>query len=520
MNQSEINYELDIGLVTSFSRRILLLFGLIVSAYVMVVFAIDDSLYFFWGVMLAGIGLFSLLIYTKRRRRYYSPLIFTIFYFLGYLLSCCHVLLNKDDISRSGFGAIGSFMFTDSNFLILFLVITAGMGGIMTVTLLAEKIFGCRCRIAAKRKIGSYFLSKKQLLMWCLLWFCFSVCLILLMWHLEIGRTGLVGKTRLPFRLVGFFVYLKGIFIPFCGILLLDICLRGAWKRMASLVLMLLIVIGIFSSLGANSRGAFAFTVFPAILFLLFTSRRNNLSQRLFVRFSVIGLIVGCVVMFSVNIVRSFAYANVSWSLTDALNLLTNLKSADFDFFKMIANYMRLLTERVGGIRELLAVIGSNVSDIEIPVKMFMGMISADIYQSICNSVMGFVPFAGDGLGFGITYGMWGQLFLSKSYLVVYLGTAFLVGIVIFLEEVFLRKGLYSVALFISIFLSFQFWESASMFLLSRFTVTSLICYLTVLYVLKKIRKISLRRGCNTHKGLLKQDGREGVLIPRYDPQG
>jgi hypothetical protein len=492
MNQRAINYKLGSELVAPFPRRLLRLFGLIVSVYVMVVFAIDDSLNPLWGILFAGVGLAPLFIYSKRRRRYYTPLIFTVFYFLGYLLSFSHVLLNKNDMPRSGFGAIGNFMFTDSNFFIVMLVVTAGMGGILTSTLIAEKIFRHR-RGIVRKNVKPSFLPKKQLYAWIGLWFCFSICLILLMWHLEIGRTGLEGKTGLPFRLAGFFVYLRGIFIPFFGMLLLDICLRDARKRIASLVLILLIVIGIFSSLGAASRGAFAFTVFPAILFLLFTSRKNNLSQRLFVRFSVIGLIVGCVVMFSINIVRGFAYANVSWSLTDALTLLTNIESADFDFFEIVSNFMGLLTGRIGGIRELMAVIGSDVSGIEIPVKAFMGMISDDIYISIFYSVFGFIVPSGGGIAFGVTCGMWGGLFLSKSYFVVYLGTAFLVGIVICFEEVFLRKGVYSIALLISIVVSFQFWGGATMFFLSRFAVLLLICYLTTLYFLKKMRKASLR---------------------------
>lgn len=495
MNQSAINYNLDIELVAPFSRKLLRLFGLIVSAYVMVVFAIDDSLNPLWGVLFAGVGLFPLFIFTKRRRRYYTPLIFTIFYFLGYLLSFSHVLLNKNDMPRRGFGAIGDFMFTDSNFFVVMLVITAGMGGILTAALIAEKMFGRRRGgILTRTNFEVGFLPPKQLYVWVWLWFCFSACLILLMWHLELGRTGLVGKTRLPFRLAGFFVYLKSIFIPFCGMLLLDICLRSSRKRLASLILILLLVVGIFSSLSATSRGAFAFTVFPAILFLLFTSRRNNLSQRLFIRFSGIGLIFGCVIMTIVNVSRNFAYANISWSFTDALNLLTNIKFVDLEAFNMVGNFIALLTERVGGIRELMAVIGSNVSSIEIPIKMFMGMISVDVSQFICYSVMGFITPSGDGLAFGITYGIWGQLFLSKSYLIVYLGTVLLTGIIICCEKIFMRKGLYSVALLVSILLSFQFWGSASMFLLSRFIVLLLICYLTVLYVLKKILKISLRR--------------------------
>lgn len=491
MNQGITNYSLNNRLIQPFPRKVICIFGTIIGVYVMVVFTIDDSLNFLWGVLFAGIGLFSLFIYTKRRRQYYTPLIFTIFYFLGYLLSFSHVLLNKNDIARSGFGAIGGFMFTDSNFFIVMLVVTAGMSGILTVTLIAEKIFRRRRGIVTRKNIEPGFLPKKQLYTWILLWFCFSICLVLLMWNWGIGRTGLMGKTSLPFRLAGFFIYLRDIFIPFCGILLLDICLRGARKRLANLVLMQLIVIGIFGSLGSTSKGIFVFTVFPAILYLFFTIRKNNLSQRLFIRFSAATLVIGSILIFIVSFyVRKFAYTNISWSLKDAQYLLTNLTFSDFDIFEIFTYFMNFLIGSIGGIRELMAVIGSNVSDIEIPVKIFIGMMSEDSYRSISYSVFGFIVPSPEGTAFGIGYGMWGQLFLSGSYLVVYFGTILLVGIVICLEEVFIRKGFYSIALLVSIILCKRFWGSASMFYLSRFAVLLLICYLTTLYILKKMRRL------------------------------
>jgi hypothetical protein len=489
MKLSAINNNIDIGLVAPLPRKLLCLFGLLGCAYIIIVFIVEDSLNPLWGFLFIGVGFFPIFFYTRSKRRYYTPLIFTIFYFFGYQLSLPQILLNKNGIPRSGFGTIGNFVFTDSNFFVVMFVIIAGMAGILTATLILEKIFKRRQYIVVGKSIAAHFLPKKQLNVWIWLWFCFSACLILLMWYLEIGRTGLEGKTRLPFKLAGFFVYLRGIFIPFCGILLLDICLRGEWKRLSSLILQMLIVVGVLSSLGATSRGAFVFTVFPAIAYLFFTYRKNNLSKRLFMKFSIIGLAIGAGIIAIVQISRNVSYLTTSWSLSDALNLLKNLKIINFDFSDIIKTFFVLLIGRFGGIREIMAVIASNVSGIEIPFNMFMGTIDTGTSQFISNSVMGFVPRTTGGLAFGISYGMWGQLYLSKSYLIVYLGTALLVGITICVEEIFIRKGFSSVALLISILLGFQFWGSASIFQLSRFIILSLVCYLTMLYILKKIKK-------------------------------
>ena len=491
MNRRVTNYSLDKGLIEPAPRKVMRVFGVIISIYAIAVFAIDDSVSFFWGVMLAAFGLFPLFIYTKRKLRYYSPLIFTMFYFLGYLLSGANVLLNKAEIPRTGYGAIGNFMFTDADFLTLSFVIIAGMSGIMTATFIAEKIFGYRRRIGPLTKSEYYFLPKKKLHLWIWVWVFFSIFLMLLMWHFEIGRTGMRGKTPLPFKLVGLFFYLKGIFVPVCGILLLDICLQGIRRRLASLVLILLIVIGILSSLSGTSKGGVAFIVFPAILFLFFTSHRSNLSQKLLPWFSVVALVIAFIVVFIVSAVRRFAYANLSWNFVDAINVLTSLNDVDLHYSFYI--FISTMTDRVGGIRELMAVIGSNISDIEYPIKVFMGMVNDEYHRYLSYSVFGFIVPEGEGIAFGLTYGMWGRLFLSKSYFVVYIGTVFLVGILICFEEIFLRKGLYSVALMFSIIICFQFWGGVTLLRLSRFLVLLLICYFTALYVLKKMRKTSPR---------------------------
>lgn len=489
MKQSQANCHSDGELLQPFVRKGIRVSGILISAYAVGVILVDGSFSFVLGLLFAMIGLGALFFCTKRGRRYYSPLIITGFYILGYMLSFAQVVLNKDNVLRVGFGAIGDFMFTDSSFILFLLVVVAGMGGVLTATLVSERIF-TRNRGGEADEINSFNgFSEKRLYKWIFVWGIFSLCLMLVMWSLEIGRTGLMGKTQLPFRLVGILLYVKMIFVPFCGTLFLDICLRRGRRRPAILILTLLIIIGAIGSLGATSRGTFVFTVFPAIVFLLFTSHRNNLNQKLFVVFSSISVLLAGVVAFVVEVVRGFVFSKMTWNLTNSMSLLKDIELEDVKAFEMIQTLLSLMTERIGGARELMAVVASNVSGISIPVQMFMGSIDPEMSASITNSVMGFVPYSDETVGFGITFGMWGQLFLSRSYLVVFLGTILLVATIICFEEVFLRKGLRSIALLFAILLGFQFWGSASMFVLSRFTAITLICYFTAVYVGRRGRK-------------------------------
>jgi len=441
-----------------------------------------------------GVGLFSLFFYTKPRRRYYTPLIFTIFYFLGYLLYFTHMLIHKDEMPVTGYMSIGVFEFTDSKFFPVALVICAGMGGIMTATLIAERIFRYRSRLTRVKRIELESFSKTKLCRWIWLWFGFSVCLILLMWGLEIGRTGLRSKTQLPFKLEGVFYFFRKIFIPFCGIFLLDLCLKVNKKNLATLVLIFLLILGTLGSLGAISRKVLPFTILPAVLFLLLTSQRNNLNQKLFFRFIVISTIaMVCIVPF-VQVLRNVGFQGENLCLGDSLIILSGYR--DFDFSRMISTFLTLATQRIGGMAGLLAVASSGIAETEIPLKLFIG--DSLLSSNICYAAYGFNPIVNGTLAFGIGFGMWGGLFLSGSYLVVYFGTILLVGIVLCFEEVFLRKGIYSVALLFSIVLGFEFWGgSASMFLLSRYFVLLLVCYLSMLFILKNTQR-RLRKKCDS----------------------
>jgi hypothetical protein len=459
-------------IVLPLARTVLRLFGILSSVHVLGVLAVDDSLSCVWGLLIVGIGLLSLWIYTSPKRKYYAPLILTAFYFSGYLLSLPYILLHKDEIPLRGWGSIGSFGFTDSEFAPVVLVILAGMSGVLTATLIAEKVFTRRNITAPSDDAGAQFVSPQRRYFWILLWFFLSACLVMLMWHLEIGRTGLTGKIRLPLKMVGLLYYLRQIFVPFCGILFLNECLRFNDAKAANLVLILLIAIGVLGAFGAVSRGAFAFNVFPAVLYLLFTSHGHNLNQKLFLRFSAASCVIAVAIVFLVQALRDYGYQTDSLKISESLSVLGGVR--DFDFFKALSMFLHLATRRIGGLQELLAVSSSNIHGIGIPLRLFTG--DGSFSDALTYTVFGFHPATTETLAFGISFGMWGQLYLSGSYWVVYLGTALYTGIIIFVEQIYHRKGVSSAALFFAVLLSFQLWCVVGMNYLSRFAVLMCMC--------------------------------------------
>ncbi len=485
MNQNSINYSRNEWTIAPFARKWLCAFGCLFSAYVLFIFAIDESLHFLWGVFLVGIGLISLFTYTRSRRRYYSPLIFTIFYFLGYLLSFTDILLNKEDMPVSGFMAIGSFGFTNEEFFPIALTIFVGMSGIIVATFSAEKIFKHFHVIKAKR-IEPVLFSIKTITLrnWVWTWFVFSVTLIMLMWHLEIGRIGLKGATTLPFKLVGIFFFLRNVVIPFGGLLLLGLSLNADKKGLTKLLLWMLILVGALGSFAGISRGYFVFTVFPAFLFMLLTSYKSDWKRRILFRYMFGSVIMTVVLVVLVQNLRDVGFATGDLSVYESYRILTAW--SDFDPLKAISTFISLATARIGGMRELLANVSSGVNDIYAPWAIF---ISDSVYiQSLLLSVFGFVPFTSDTHAFGIGFGFWGMLALSGSYAVIFLGTTISCLLVLFVEELFIRKGAYSVAWFFAVYLCISIWGNIYLFMLARNAIMIALCYAIMNRVLNSTR--------------------------------
>ena len=473
-------------LLTPFARKFLRVFGCVSSAYLLFVLAMEGSISFSWGVLLTGIGLISLYISTRPARRYYTPLIFTIFYFLGYLLALSYILLHQEQISTSRYHSIGNFKFGESDFFPVALVICVGIGGIMTAMLLAEKIFKHKGVATSIRHAIHGVFSMRRLRLWIWLWFGFSLFLALLMWSTGVGRAGLKEEFNLPYKLAGIAVFLRKVFVPFLGILLLDVCVQVNKKRMATLVLVFLLILGTLGSLGGISRQLFAFTVFPAVLFLFFKSQNNNFSQRLFLKFMVISVIACLCIMPLVQALRNVSFGSKGTSISKSLTVLRTVA-----YLSLSANLTRvhkLATLRFCGMGELLAVTTSGVPEDGLPLQSLR--ISREVYNEICPAVFGFRPVSNDTFAFGKSFGMWGHLFLSGSYIVVYFGTIFLAGFAICFEEIFIRRGLYSVALLFSILVGFGFWTgSISVFFVSRYSVLLIFCYMIMLFFLKTTKK-------------------------------
>lgn len=435
------------------------------------------------------LGIMTVWFGASRQRKYYTPLVWGALFLVSYVLSLSQILVSFDEIPNNGFGGIGVMQFDNERMLDLSLIMTVGLLGIFCATLMFEKL--TRNRHCSGTKILYMDSGRaKNLLYW---WAGLSFAVEFLMWRLQIGRTGLVHGTHLPFKLVGSLVYIRFFTIPMLGLLFLDYFVRNGEKKLVVQSVFLLLAIGLVGSVTGLSK-------LPLVLSSLFIVGHFTMfwkyykkwfRSKLIVVLGGIGvllivMIVGILVV-TMEQLRTYYYGiglgtNFEWNgpyeailqyegevdIRDSMSLLTDM-----------------ILQRTIGIRELLVVFNSTSIDWSWE-RIWEVIISDDDEKinEITFALYGSVPDASDGKAFGIGYGLWGTLLLGGSYWYIFIGTFIYVLFALAVEELFDRSGIKALALGAAIIMRLQLWGGASIsFFWVRLASISVFTYAIVRYV-------------------------------------
>ena len=408
--------------------------------------------------------------FTKPNRRYSLPMLWSVFFIFGYVLSFVSVLLDPE---AAGVGARNDptlFVFSNSSYFSVFLVMLAGMMGIACAAVTFEKIFHCNRGLSvAKNQINPN--SHHPLRMTSLFWLlASSLAVIGVMWVLGIGRTGLPPATTLPFKLTGILVYIKNMVIPFLGFVVFASSERtGSYRRIRQ-VFWILLIIGAAGSVAFVSRGFFISMVLPALAYMICYVKNRRISSRFFRESGllVIGLLL--VLIPVIELFRAALYSGISLTAISGKEISETM-SVPGAFRKVLS----LMTTRIVGFRELVFIIDYGDFDFFGPWRVFS---NDDAYIELLSfNLYGFQQDASGDTAFGYALGLWGMLYLSGSYSFVFLGSAVSAAIVLAFEELFLRRGYEQVSLFMAINIGIWVWGGIDWFLLSRLLISSLFCY-------------------------------------------
>jgi hypothetical protein len=456
-------------LANSLGRRALV--GLVVVASLVLLISVlhSGATSLLFPSLLSLIGIASMLYYTRPGRRYYLPIIWTMFYAVGYLLALADVLLNPDTAGVLGSATFYLLDFSFRGFLPLFDSIAAGMSGLFLAVLCCERIIPRRP--PRHRQAGRFAAFTDRAVprgFW--IWFTGSAAVIMLMARLGIGRTGLVHSTSLPFKLAGILVYIKNMVIPFVGFFLVVPTLTSGSRRRIYVALAMLTVIGLLGSVAFLSRGFLVFMSLPPLLFLLFQSARRSSARSALGGSAAMFLLVITVMVPLVDAIRISKYLGANVSIYGVEQAMSQSSPAG-----ALSRTMSLAVQRVIGFKELVAVHGAGLRGPDAPWRVFRG--DSDYIDQLQYDLWGFYQDPTGETAFGYGYGLWGWLYLGGSNWTVLLGTWLATVLIILFEDLFIRRGLRPLALFIAVQFGIWIWGGIDFFLLSRLVVTAVACY-------------------------------------------
>lgn len=422
--------------------------------------------------------IYNIIVYNLTRSTVKSVVqnLFILFFSIGHVFKTSIVLSNMDLYKDVGWYTVGSFDFSALMMLELFVVQAVGVLGAFLAFKWFFKSRQNRLIYAAPHVGRSFRINPYELMV---AWFLFAVFLIYLVQKLGFGMHGLAvaEDSRLPFKLGGLLLYMRNVFLFGVGLALFDVLVQSGYRAKVMLFCVLYFVVALYYSLASLSRSAMAVTMFPLIYLWIKSNKAKRIFSKAF-KFAWIALLLVFVAI-TVNQYRVRLYGgDVVLDENRPGIILETISNLDFKEFLFFSDFF---VNRIEGSRELMAVISSNVSGLKSLWSTFYNSNDGEILES----VMGFLPIA-EGRAYGMTYGLFGLLYLSKNLLVVFFGVAFYVWFLLVIERLLLKRGYVATSFFISFVFFINVWGNMVWFFMFRFVAILLILYVFVVFVMER----------------------------------
>lgn len=439
-------------LISPQGRRLLVYWSYLWAPVLFIATLIQGTFNPLIGVVIASIGVVFMRFGTSPRRRYYTPLVWAVWFNLGCVISFFDLILNEARFRASPSSTTGAFAFTDGEMWTAIPYLLLGVGAVVAATLLLEKFIA---RSRSLRRAVPLFRNPQTGVAAICLWSASGIFLALFLSHYEIGRTGMANMTELPFHLAGVLSLARAYLIPCLGILILDILLQGRLYAQARIMLLCILAVGVIGSLAALSRGYIGLLVIALMLYAITNVGRNGVTMASLRRLVIWGFVLLVPMVFYVNVLRTFGFGGQK---LDVSKSVVYLRESEFgDVGDMLVELFDMATSRIGGLKELLGTLSTPSAWLPSnPLMMFLD--DADRIAWLQKQVLGYVPYGDELVGFGVSFGLWGTLALSGHFSIVFLGTLLFVSLAAIAEEKFFRIGTASVSLTLAVYVGFQFW--------------------------------------------------------------
>ena len=423
-----------------------------------------------------------------KQKIFLSPTLFAFLISVGFILKLYVQIENKSSASVIGWEAIGTFGYSLNEMVGSLFVVICGLSGVLIALFSFKRFIKTRMKAVLLKHDMNMAGVKGRFKILIIIWFVLYLLLILLMWKLGIGRHGFeVGEEqRLPFKFVGIMTYLRDLYFPTMALVIMDfLFLKRRYKLIWIVFLLFMLLLSILSIV-SFSRGAIIVPIALFAMFILANYRSFGLRiVKLFMMFALIA-VVAVFIMGIVDSVRSKLYSSSSDnSGVDIATVRDHVSNIDVHQVFMI--FSNTLTSRIEGIRELMAVYSSSISDPGVFWDVFFGN-----ERPVYENVFGF-SIAQEGRAYGLTLGMLGLLFVGKSYLLVFVGSFLYTYLFMMIEYVFLKRGYRMTGFYLSAVFIVFIWMNMVWFFLIRMLAIAVFVYITIVFIEKQKAPLLVR---------------------------
>lgn len=431
------------------------------------------------GISIALIGVMLIYFGTSGNRRHFSPLIWAIWFNAGFMLALVEMLFYEADYRGRATPLTGAFAFTDGEMWQAIGYMVLGSLVVMATSLVCERVLA-----SGRRLLPTYRLpSARRVLLAIGSWTVLAGGLSILLVVFQIGRTGLVNQTALPFKLAGLLSYSRNFLAPSFAFLILDLVIRSGFRSHAKLMLVSIVGVGFLGTLTALSRGHLAFSLIAIGLYLVTNVGRHGITARSLVQVLPWGVVALFFGIYHVHLLRTAGFGGQTIDIAATASLISENLFGDVG--EMLVMFFQIVTTRVGGLQELLGTLSApHIWQLDNPWRLFLE--DEDAFSRVQLGVLGFRTYTDEFVSTGIGFSLWGTLVLSGSLAVFATFTSLFFTFVTLIEEVFFRLGAPAVAQTLAVFVGIQVWGFANVSVTTKMIGITCITYLAAKLFLAK----------------------------------
>jgi hypothetical protein len=421
----------------------------------------------YWGItfhvtvfqlgILGVAGLGALWLSLHGRVVYLSTVAFPILFLIGYPLRIISIETNTSldplvDVSLF----IGRFTFTKEAYWEFIKVALVGLFG-LTLGQVVVLAFFCR-KSSVGTKSAVLVSNKLTTTIWW--WFGLSIGVLLLSKVLGVGTNGL-EPAALPFRIAGLLFFCRTLALPLVGMYLFGVAVENNMRRKTYAILKMTVIIGVASFPVTLSKAALLYSMLPYLAYLFIYSYQSRLSKKMVHWGAVAVILLLPVMVLSVQAARDLAYSQ--GKLANAQEIIDEVSTSfgSASVSETTIAMRNLVLDRILGASELMGVVAGRPYSRRLIFEVLRGNgTNEDVGVSdVFYDLFGLMPATVNGVYNGKAFGLFGLLYLSHESILVFCLALFLGGLVLWIEDLFLRRMNAGASALVGFMICMAVWE-------------------------------------------------------------